>query len=77
MPETRKTVVDFIAEEKYDRYTEILNAAAERYEAAKAARKTERKPRGPLTAEQKIDAKQRAIAKLQAKLDALLAEQPD
>ena len=69
---TRKSIVDYISEEDYARYTELLNKA----EAAKAAApKAERKPRGPMTKEQKVKMTTDRMAKLQAKLDALLASQ--
>ena len=70
MEQTRKTLVDFILEEDYDRYNELLNLA----EQAKAnAPKPERKPKGPMTKEQKIKMAEGRLAKLQAKLDEMLA----
>ena len=69
---TRKSLVDYISEEDYPRYIELLNKA----EAAKAAApKAERKPRGPMTQEQKVKMTNDRLAKLQAKLDALMASQ--
>lgn len=67
---TRKTLVDYISEEDYPRYQELLNKA----EQAKAnAPKAERKPRAPMTNEQKKKAAQTRLAKAQAALDALMA----
>ena len=70
METTRKSLVDYISEEDYPRYQELLNKA----EQAKAnAPKAERKPRGPMTQEQKVKMAESRLAKAQAKLDALLA----
>ena len=67
---TRKTLVDYISEEDYPRYQELLNKA----EQAKAnAPKAERTPRAPMTNEQKKKAAQTRLAKAQAALDALMA----
>lgn len=69
-----KALVDYILEEDYPRYQELLDLAEE----AKAnAPKAERKPRGPMTTEQKIKAAEARMAKAQAALDALLAAQAD
>lgn len=66
-----KTLVDYILEEDYPRYTELLDKA----EAAKAAApKAPRAPRGPMTAEQKKKAAENRLAKAQAALEKLLAE---
>lgn len=71
---TRKSLVDYISEEDYPRYQELLNKA----EQAKAnAPKAERKPRGPMTQEQKVSAAKKAAERAQAKLDALLASMND
>lgn len=67
-----KTLIDYINPDRIDRYNELL---AEATENKKNAPKAPRKPRGPLTTAQKISRKQRDIAKAQAALDALLAEQ--
>lgn len=65
-----KSIVDFILDEDYARYNELLNLA----EQAKAnAPKPERKPRGPMTAEQKVKMAESRLAKAQAALEALLA----
>ena len=68
----KKTIVDFILDEDYARYNELLNMAEE----AKAnTPKAERKPRGPMTKEQKIKMADARLAKAKAALDALLAAQ--
>lgn len=65
-----KSIVDFILDEDYARYNELLNIA----EQNKAnAPKPERKPRGPMTAEQKVKSAEARLAKAQAALEALLA----
>ena len=70
METVRKSLVDYICEEDYARYQELLNKA----EQAKAnAPKAERKPRAPMTQEQKITAAKNRAEKAQAALDALLA----
>ena len=72
MEHTKKSLVDYISEEDYPRYQELLAKA----EAAKAAApKAERKPRGPMTHEQKVKMAEKAKLKAEAKLAALLAEQ--
>lgn len=71
---TRKTLVDYILDTDYDRYNELLSIAEQAKAEAKAAHKTERKPRGPLTNEQKARQTESKIAKLQAKLAALMGE---
>ena len=69
-----KTFIDYMSEEDYARYNELITLAEE---AKAAAPKAERKPRGPMTTEQKIAAAQARMAKAQAALDALLAAQAD
>ena len=69
-----KTLVDYMTEEDYARYNELI-ALAEQAKAA--APKAERKPRGPLTAEQKVKAAEARLAKAQAMLEALLAAEND
>jgi hypothetical protein len=65
-----KSIVDYILEEDYPRYQELLAMAEE----AKAnAPKKERAPRAPMTAEQKKKAAENRLAKAQAALEALLA----
>lgn len=67
-----KTLVDYILEEDYPRYQELIAKA----EAAKAAApKAPRAPRAPMTAEQKMKAAEARLAKAQAALEKLLAEQ--
>lgn len=74
METVRKSLVDYISEADYPRYQELLNKA----EQAKAnAPKPARKPRGPMTAEQKLSMAKKAAERAQAKLDALLAAQAD
>ena len=69
-----KTIIDYMTEEDYARYNELITLAEE----AKAnAPKAERKPRGPLTAEQKMKAAEARLAKAQAALEAFLAAQAD
>lgn len=67
-------LVDFILEEDYARYQELVAKAAEN---KKNAPKPERKPRGPLTNEQKIKMMEGRKAKLEAQLAALMAGQPE
>ena len=65
------TLFDFMSEEDYARYNEIISMAEE----AKAnAPKPVRAPRGPMTQEQKVALQRARLQKAQAKLDALLAE---
>ena len=72
MATVKKTLVDYMTEEDYNRYNELISLA----ETAKAnAPKAERKPRGPMTTEQKKKAAEARLAKAQAALDALLAAQ--
>ena len=49
-----KTLVDYMSEQDYARYNELITLAEQ---AKAAAPKAERKPRGPLTTEQKIAAR--------------------
>jgi hypothetical protein len=65
---TRKTLIDYILPEDYDRFNELLAKAEE----AKA--NAPKKPRGPQTVEQKIAAQKARLAKAEAMLAALLAE---
>lgn len=67
-------LVDFILEEDYARYQELVAKATEN---EKNAPKPERKPRGPLTNEQKIKMMEGRKAKLEAQLAALMAGQPE
>lgn len=71
---TTKTLVDYMTDEDYARYNELITLAEE----AKAnAPKAERKPKGPMTAEQKRKAAETRLAKAQAALEALLAAQAE
>ena len=68
----RKSLVDYISDEDYPRYQELLNKA-EQLKAA--APKAERKPRGPMTNEQKAKMLEARMKKYQEQLDVLLAAQ--
>lgn len=63
------SIIDFILPEDQAEYRAILERAAE----AKANAPKERKPRAPMTEEQKIKMSETRLAKLQAKLAALRA----
>ena len=65
------SIIDFILPEDQEEYRAIIERAAE----AKANAPKERKPRAPMTAEQKLKADENRLAKLQAKLAALRAAQ--
>lgn len=66
------TIIDYILPEDQELYKQIIERAAE----AKAnAPKAQRAPRGPMTEEQKIKMAEGKLAKLQAKLEALRAQQ--
>lgn len=67
-------LVDYILEEDYQRYTELVEKATE---AKKNAPKPERKPRTPMSNEQKIKLMEGRKAKLEAQLAALLAGNTD
>lgn len=67
-----KSIIDYIPEEDYERYKELLNLAEE---AKKAAPKAPRATRAPMTVEQKKKLAEGRLAKAQAALDALLAQQ--
>lgn len=69
-----KALIEYLSEEDYARYNELLDLAEQ---AKAAAPKAERKPRGPLTAEQKVKAAEARLAKAQAMLEALLAAEND
>ena len=65
-----KSIVEYMSQEDYDRYNELINKAEE----AKAnAPKAPRAPRAPMTKEQKVKMAEGRLAKAQAKLEALLA----
>lgn len=65
-----KTIVDYIAEEDYPRYLELLD------KAQKAKAEAPRKPRTPKpkTLEEQIAAAEKKQAEYAAKLEALLAQ---
>lgn len=69
-----KTLIDYILAEDYDRYNELLDKAEAAKEQYKKDHPTERKPRGPMTAEQKLAAAKARYAKAQAALEALLVQ---
>lgn len=69
-----KTLIDYILPEDYDRFNELLDMAEQAKEQYKKDHPTERKPRGPLTPEQKLAAANAKYAKAKAALDALLAD---
>jgi len=69
----KKSLIDYIIPEDWDRYNELLTLAGE----AKAAAPKKVAKRGPMTAEQKVKAAQNRLAAAQAKLDALLAAASD
>ncbi len=67
----KKTFVDYMSEEDYNRYNTLLAKAAE----TKANTPRVTKPRGPMTIEQKKKLAEARLAKAQAMLDKLMAEQ--
>ena len=67
-----KSLIDYIAQEDYDRYNELIALAEE---AKAKAPKAPRAPRAPMTIEQKKKMAESRLAKAQAALDALLASQ--
>jgi hypothetical protein len=64
----RKTIVDYILDEDYGRYQELLTKAAELKANAP------RKPRAELTMEQKLAKAEAAKKRAEEKLNALLAQ---
>ena len=67
----KKTIFDYMTEEEYNRYTALVEKAAE----AKANAPKKPRKHKPLTAEQKVSAMQKKRDALQAKIDAMLAAQ--
>lgn len=65
-----KSIIDYIAEEDYPRYEELIALAEQ---AKSEAPKKERAPRAPMTAEQKKKAAEIRLAKAQEALARLLA----
>lgn len=72
-----KTLVDYILEEDYARYNELLDMAEAAKEEYKKSHPAERKPRAPQTLAQKQDAAKKRLEKAQAALAALLAQQDE
>lgn len=70
-----KTLVDYILEEDYARYNELLDMAEAAKEEYKKAHPAERKPRAPQTLDQKKAAAAKRLEKAQAALAALLAQE--
>lgn len=70
-----KTLVDYILEEDYARYNELLDMAEAAKEEYKKAHLVERKPRAPQTLDQKKAAAAKRLEKAQAALAALLAQE--
>lgn len=68
---TRKSIVDYISEEDYPVYTELLNKAQQIKDST--PRKTPN--RGPMSPEAKKKSYESKLAKYQAQLEALLAEE--
>ena len=67
------SIIDFILPEDQAEYRAIIERAAE----AKANAPKERKPRAPMTEEQKLKMDEGRLAKLQAKLAAIRATKTD
>lgn len=67
------SIIDYILPEDQDEYRAIIERAAE----AKANTPKERKPRAPMTEEQKVKMDENRLSKLQAKLAALRAGKTD
>ena len=72
-----KTLVDYILEEDYARYNELLDMAEKAKEEYKKAHPAEKKPRAPQTLAQKQEAAKKRLAKAQEALAALLAQQDE
>lgn len=67
-----KTILDYIADDKYERYKELTQKMLD---AKAALPKAPRAPRGPMTTEQKAERTKKQIASLEQKLAELLAAQ--
>lgn len=72
-----KTLIDYILEEDYERYNELLDMAEKAKEEYKKAHPAEKKPRAPQTVAQKTEAAKKRLEKAQAALAALLAQQDE
>lgn len=66
-----KQLIDYISDNDYDRYNELLAKATE------AKKNAPKAPRGPMTIEQKRKMAEARLAKAQAKLEELLAATAD
>lgn len=66
-----KPIVDYIPDDKYPRYQELVALAEKR----KAEAPKESKPRGPMTHEQKVAMQEKRVKAAEEKLAKLLAEQ--
>ena len=66
-----KQLIDYINDNDYARYNELLAMATE------AKKNAPKAPRGPMTIEQKRKMAEARLAKAQAKLDELLAATAD
>ena len=64
-----KSLIDYMSEADFNRYTELLNKATEAKKNAPKAK------RAPLTNEQKLERAMKKEAELQALVDKMLAEQ--
>lgn len=67
-----KTLIDYMSDNDYARYNELLEMAAK---AKAEAPKAPRASKGPMTFEQKKKMAEARLAKAKEKLDALLAAQ--
>lgn len=72
-----KSLVDYILEEDYARYNELLDTAEKAKEQYKKDHPTERKPKAPQTQEQKRAAAEKRLEKARAALAALLAAEDE
>lgn len=66
-----KPILEYVPQDEYDRLMQIIAHAEE----LKKTAPRERKPREPMTAQQKIDAQAKRVKKAEEKLAALLAAQ--
>lgn len=71
----KKPLIDYMSQEDYNRYNELISMAEQAKADYKETHKAEKKPRGPMTIEQKKKLAEGRLAKAQAALDALLAAQ--
>lgn len=66
-----KPILEYVPQDEYDRLMQIIAHAEE----LKKTAPRERKPREPMTAQQKIDAQAKRVKKAEEKFAALLAAQ--